>query len=118
MSELTDLETRVVAQSYKAFSESPAGRDLVEYLDLMVDSALNAIRDCTDYRQAADLVVRYQQREGVARELKSRIRNFNAVLESWEEENKTNGNPDDYPDTGSGTDADSTTDTDSSSTGY
>jgi hypothetical protein len=84
----------------------------------MVSSSLTAIRECTNYQEASELVIRFQQREGVATAITNHINEWLETLGGGD----NNGNEPNYPDTGSSPDADTATDSDAdastSSTGY
>jgi len=60
------------AQSSVTFISSPAGTEFSAFLSSLEDEALRAIKDCADYREATELVIRYQQRSHVV----SRIRAY------------------------------------------
>ena len=75
-----ELQSRSLALAWKAFSESLAGREFMDILREMEDSALHAIQNCTDYRESTDLVIRYQQRKGVVDQLRRHIQSHIELL--------------------------------------
>ena len=74
------LQERMLGYSWKAFAESPAGRDFLEQLSKLEHSALNAIVDCADYRESTELVIRYQQRRAVAEWLRNHMQSQISLL--------------------------------------
>lgn len=68
--EMTAMQERMLAESWKAFAGSSAGADFLNNLSELESQALRAIQDCADYRESTELLMRYQQRRHVCSQLR------------------------------------------------
>src|SRR5512146_2603957 len=96
MSEL-DLELAQefnLAESWHRFASSVAAKDLERIFTDLVDGAIVAIKECSDYRESEPLVIRYQQRSAVVEYLRSYIASQAAkreeLREQWKEDEHGN----------------------------
>jgi hypothetical protein len=91
-----DQNAYELAQSYSAFANGPAGKDLLNiFLPKLEQGALAAIQMCSDYSEAQGLLIRYQQRKAVVDAIEKYIQNQVDLMNAIREESNTNGNYDD-----------------------